>query len=350
MTTRQFQVCVLTICAVLTSALLSKKYFLAVETEEPVQKWEDGMRTAGEEEAFEWWYFDGKLDDGTLFVIIWHTAYPPETSSISVAFTPPDEETFLKRYSFPPDQFQGSRESCFVKIGNNVLEGDLNNYRQHFELEDLKGDLYLERTAPSWRPRNNIRYYTGARGKYFAWLPAVPAGKIHGKISFKGEEKEVSGIGYHDHNWANMSWVQLETIIGKRYWGRVIAQDYAIVFSQVVFQKKIGSPASNKFYLAQGDKILIDHSADHSPSFSLEEKTYTDHPSNSQEKLPELTIRYNDNISLSIKLKSERMLLPFYDNKYLRYAGIADVELTTPEGSKNFRGDCLWEFADYTGQ
>ena len=33
-----------------------------------VEKWEDGARTKGNHNEFEWWYLDAKLEDGSLFV------------------------------------------------------------------------------------------------------------------------------------------------------------------------------------------------------------------------------------------------------------------------------------------
>ena len=35
---------------------------------EKVQKWEDGLRTKEKKNQLEWWYFDGKLPDGSIVV------------------------------------------------------------------------------------------------------------------------------------------------------------------------------------------------------------------------------------------------------------------------------------------
>ena len=35
---------------------------------EKVEIWEDAQRTSGKSGEFEWWYFDAKLEDGSLFV------------------------------------------------------------------------------------------------------------------------------------------------------------------------------------------------------------------------------------------------------------------------------------------
>ena len=34
-----------------------------------VSMWEDGLRTSGDRNEFEWWYFDAKLDDGSVLAV-----------------------------------------------------------------------------------------------------------------------------------------------------------------------------------------------------------------------------------------------------------------------------------------
>ena len=40
-----------------------------------VKKWEDGVRTSGKHNEFEWWYFDAKLEDGSLFVCYFYKVH-----------------------------------------------------------------------------------------------------------------------------------------------------------------------------------------------------------------------------------------------------------------------------------
>ena len=41
-----------------------------------VQKWEDGLRTSGKNGELEWWYFDAKFNDGSLFVCYFYKIHP----------------------------------------------------------------------------------------------------------------------------------------------------------------------------------------------------------------------------------------------------------------------------------
>lgn len=38
-----------------------------------IEQWEDGMRTDGSPNTYEWWYFDAHLDDGSTVVITFFT-------------------------------------------------------------------------------------------------------------------------------------------------------------------------------------------------------------------------------------------------------------------------------------
>ena len=40
-----------------------------------VERWEDGVRTSGDNNEFEWWYLDAKLEDGSLFVCYFYKVH-----------------------------------------------------------------------------------------------------------------------------------------------------------------------------------------------------------------------------------------------------------------------------------
>src|SRR3954462_13311559 len=41
--------------------------------QQPIARREDGMRTTGEKDSYEWWYFDAHLDDGSSLVVVFYT-------------------------------------------------------------------------------------------------------------------------------------------------------------------------------------------------------------------------------------------------------------------------------------
>jgi len=58
----------------------------------------------------------------------------------------------------------------------------------------------------------------GADGEHtFAWLPAVPQGRVEATYRVGGDGGAVTGVGYHDHNWGNASMLDL---MHHWYWAR----------------------------------------------------------------------------------------------------------------------------------
>ena len=40
-----------------------------------IELWEDGLRTEGERNQYEWWYMDAKLDDGSVIVAYFYKVH-----------------------------------------------------------------------------------------------------------------------------------------------------------------------------------------------------------------------------------------------------------------------------------
>ena len=79
---------------------------------------------------------------------------------------------------------------------------------------------------PSWRPQiGHIKFNKGGQSHYFAWLPSVPQGKASGSLTVGDKTATVSGSGYHDHNWGDVSVLGL---IHDWYWGRAEVVGYTV--------------------------------------------------------------------------------------------------------------------------
>ena len=70
-----------------------------------------------------------------------------------------------------------------------------------YSTEPAKLNVNLSSTIPPYRPQDGI---INAGNEYFAWLAAVPNGKVEGTLTFSGNEFNIKGDGYHDHNWGNI--------------------------------------------------------------------------------------------------------------------------------------------------
>ena len=128
-------------------------------TAEAVARWEDGYHTPKSGAEYEWWYFDGLLEDGTTVVVWFGNRWPPgeEGWRVNLEITPPKEsgrpvitETFRQKIA----DFVSETEAD-VRVKKNIFKGDLDRYHIVVDLESASGsgvDLWLTRRVPSWRP------------------------------------------------------------------------------------------------------------------------------------------------------------------------------------------------------
>ena len=69
-------------------------------------------------------------------------------------------------------------------------------------LDDGSKAVIHTSTAKPWRPGAG-GFVFGDDG-YFTWLCAVPRGTVTGTLYYDGKEHQVTGAGYHDHQWGNV--------------------------------------------------------------------------------------------------------------------------------------------------
>ena len=234
-----------------------------------IQVFEDGVRTEEASGNYEWWYFDSKYADGSSLVIIFYTK--PVTSFakrfqpfVSLNYINPNGKEI--RTKVESEDYSFSKEKCEVRIGNCYIKGDLTHYEIYFDNEEVECKLTLDGSVPSWRPDSGHIYF--GEKDFFAWLPSIPEGIVNGKLETKNESIELSGTGYHDHNWGNKLMILL---MNDWYWGRAKIGDYVVVSSYVYANKKDGYKATPIFMLAKDGKILIDDAAKY---LNYEEKDF----------------------------------------------------------------------------
>ncbi len=199
---------------------------------------EDGRRTIPSPENFEWWYFDGLLEDGTVLVVWFgdNWLYGTHKRAISIALTLPGHPTRQIMRTFDePGTF--STIGADLKIGPHTFKGDLDTYNIHVDANETGGlgcDLVLQRRVPSFRPATG-HMVVGKR--YFAWLAAVPEGKVSGTVTVDKVTREVAGSGYHDHNWGNVSPAAL---FDGWWWGRGQTGEHTVIASVLQVKPAFG--------------------------------------------------------------------------------------------------------------
>ncbi len=92
-------------------------------------------------------------------------------------------------------------------------------------------------------------------GLEFAWLPSVPEGKVEGTYTVDGETRHASGVGYHDHNWGNVSPLK---VIHDWYWARGHAGPYSVIASYITAHERYGYSAIPILMIAKDGRIVAD--------------------------------------------------------------------------------------------
>jgi hypothetical protein len=237
-----------------------------------IEGFEDGMRTRGGPGGYEWWYFDSHLHDGSSLVIVFYTK--PQLNPdgelapfASLELTRPGRAPIRVEAHVSPDAFSASSDRCDVRIAENIFRGDLHDYEIHFSRDDVTVDVKLTGQVPSWRPTSGHMFFGEHDEHLFAWLVAVPQGEVLVDLNVHGKKEDLRGVGYHDHNWGDVSMAKL---INHWYWGRAQAGDYSIVASYIFAEKAYGNAELPIFMLAKGGRIIADDAR--KVSFHLEDE------------------------------------------------------------------------------
>lgn len=256
---------------------------------ESVQIFEDGLRSEEKSGNYEWWYFDSKYPDGSSLVIVFYTK--PVTSFakrfqpfVSLNYINPNGKEI--RTEFKSKDFAFSKDCCDVRIGDCYIKGDLTHYDIYFKNDQVECKLTLDASVPSWRPDSGHIYF--GKNDFFAWLPAVPEGKVNGELKTKDECINLCGTGYHDHNWGNKLMILL---MNDWYWGRAKIGDYVVVSSYIYANKKDGYKATPIFMLAKDGQILT---GDAFKFLTYQEKDYVKDPYTKRHVAKTLIYEYND--------------------------------------------------------
>ena len=248
---------IFTSCAIIYTGSYKLKDLNLIQPNElgkTVSKWEDGARTTGKSNEFEWWYFDAKFADSSLFVCYFYKIhFFKDRYFIGLNYNPKDGDEFFKLKYFNKKEVSFSKDSCSVRMGDNYLIGNLDQYRLFLDPKDFDGfgvDLSLQSTVKPYRPQDGI---IKAGEDFFAWLAAVPSGLTKGYLISNGDKKTVSGDGYHDHNWGN---TPLQRLFDSWTWFRAQVEDFTIIAAELNLSDKRGGYNIPILYIANEEKVF----------------------------------------------------------------------------------------------
>ena len=239
-----------------------------------IEPWEDGKRDDDRAGVYEWWYFDMILDDGSKAVIHFNTKDNKTIDkegtipSVVIKITSPEGKEYKDNVILSGTEAYFGKDKCDVKFGPHFLEGDLKTYHIHVdktggvngtdgsggqgEASDVGCDLILTSTSKPWRP--GAGGFAFGNDGYFTWLCAVPRGRVTGTLYYDDKQHQVTGAGYHDHQWGN---VKHNTTWDHWIWGRQDFGDYALLVFDIGTQKKFGYQRLPMMFLEDKEGNLV---------------------------------------------------------------------------------------------
>lgn len=129
-------------------------------------------------------------------------------------------------------------------------------YKVKFSHENLACDLTFENLLPGWtRGSGEIMFGREEKHQLFGWVVAQPRAKVTGTLSVDGVDHQVSGIGYHDHNWGSGL---LPMYVSHWIWGRLSTDRVTMIFADISTTRKCGGVRVPLVFLALDDKIVLE--------------------------------------------------------------------------------------------
>ncbi|MDR3337216.1 MAG: hypothetical protein LBT16_08445 [Treponema sp.] len=246
----------------LTFLAKGDSWYQKLGIEKTPQAREDGMRSDGQTGSYEWWYFDAEYPDGTKAVVGFYTksgistVSPPNPTTI-LTLTLPGGETIYKRISEGEGKkIRASRDICDVEINNSSVKYDHGGYVIHYEDDEITYDCVMEPKVPLWRPGTGHWVFGEEQKDFFAWFVPLASAATKATLTVRGKTTELSGTGYHDHNWGNK---ELSECFNHWYWCRAAVGDYTVIAVDIISAEKFGYLRLPVFYIAKDGVVLDDN-------------------------------------------------------------------------------------------
>ena len=207
----------------------------------------------------EWWYFDVVAGDGSLvrgqLFIAGDTSRPKRVmTGVRASYVKTDGTEIRVERRLPFSSFKASTEVCDVQIGKNFIRGNLSHYEVHIEDEENVLDLRLD---------SGIKGITshacfGDESKYMYWVVPQPRCQAKGTLRTKEQTHAIEGVGYRDHNWSNIAFLDL---LSYWDWGTIYDGAFTIIFADIVCTKRMGDAEIKPIMVYDLEKLIYMTSA-----------------------------------------------------------------------------------------
>jgi hypothetical protein len=229
---------------------------------EPLKPVDDGLHIdVNRRGTFEWWYFDAHLDSGHTLVIFFHASNPNPgltgKTGIEIVLLRPDGIRVQKFFPYKKSDFKAARDRPEVTIGGNTLrveqpDGELPIYKIEVKEKELSCHLKYKAQVNGWKPGTGLSHF-GDLG-FFGWVVPFARASVEGRITDGDQTIQVTGIGYHDHNWLNFPF---QSIIKYWMWGRIYSEHYTAAYACIQCNEKVNNHMIKVLMLAEGKEVIL---------------------------------------------------------------------------------------------
>lgn len=233
---------------------------------------------------FEWWYFDGHLDDGQTFVgVFLDPSFTTGKPGVAFSLYGKDWSKETRLLTLEKDEMKSSTDDVSVECPVGFVRRlDDKTYRVFWDVDGIQADFKLSTIAPGWMPHGK----DGVNEDHldFFWTVHQARNRIDGTLTANGITKKVTGIGYADHNWGRKP---LNEITRKWIWGRILAGDYTIIYADVDYY----DPAikSRPLYIARNEEVIVG-----SGSPTVRQSDFVTHPVLKRHYPKQVDIEFNE--------------------------------------------------------
>ncbi len=151
-------------------------------------------------------FFNGRLDNGTVFVIsLFHWQFPVLKSwGLLVAVTDPQGRVFQYEDTLPLSKSQIAKSGFSFKFGETVFEATADGYRVKVALSGFSCDLEIRNILPAWMPGDGWAFFTEKKDAFIHFASPSPWAAVSGSMTVFGQTMSAAG---------QCSWDSSETVL-----------------------------------------------------------------------------------------------------------------------------------------
>lgn len=242
-----------------------------------IEAWEDGRRDTSAAGHGEIWYFDCSFDDGSTLVLGFRPKSPAavgndhDNPNIAINYTPAEQPTFNDYRLYNLDQVNSSQTTANLQWGPNSLTSPQPWHTYDVKVVDegkypvaIDGksstdhtaqlSLHFEAQTEPFRPGTGYVVF-GAKEQYYYNFICITKLTVNGHLRINGEDKEVTGSAYYNHQWFNISPAMA---FHHWFWGRQNIGKYSVLLYDMVGAPQFGCPQIPLFTIDddQGHRVL----------------------------------------------------------------------------------------------